>query len=215
MGGAPAAQPTPRRGLASRPDHASQELISEYQRIAGRHPDAIVKFTARSALPPSVTRVFRAGTKKALVELLGQVRFDGLTDLGNETAFRRWFEAELDRVALVILDRNPSQTRPGIHPGYKWGHSTKVLALFVRDVVLRSRYFDDASVTQMSPWLPCPIDGIVIRRLKELGERPAVSSIREIDSAEAFWRIQDRLGAAAAAAGVPRVWFDDVWGDRD
>jgi hypothetical protein len=25
---------------------------------------------------------------------------------------------------------------------------------------------------------------------------------------------QDRLGAVASAVGVPRVWFDDIWGDR-
>ena len=39
--------------------------------------------------------------------------------------------------------------------------------------------------------------------------------IREIDSARVFWGLQDRMGAAAAAANVPRVWFDDLWGDRE
>jgi len=54
-----------------------------------------------------------------------------------------------------------------------------------------------------------------MKRLRELGEKPAVFKISGIDSPERFWRIQDLLGAAAARVGVPRVWFDDNWGDRD
>jgi hypothetical protein len=140
---------------------------------------------------------------------------DELPGLPDEPAFRRWFEHQLDQVAAVILERNPRRTRPGIHPGYKWGHGTKVPALFVRDVVLCSRYFADAEVTGIEPWLCCPIDGIVIGHLRTLGARPGVVYIRDIDSARVFWALQDRLGSAAAEAGVPRIWFDDVWGDRD
>lgn len=205
------ARPTTRR--VSRPE--TSQLVDEFRRIGADHRSAILKFTARSALPPSVTRVFKAGTKDALVPLLGRLPMDELVGVPDEPAFRRWFEHQLEQVAAVILERNSLRTRPGIHPGYKWGHGTKVLALLVRDVVLRSRYFSDVEVTRIEPWLCCPIDGIVIGRLTTVGARPAVSQIRGIDSAGVFWALQDRLGSAAAEAGVPRVWFDDVWGDRD
>jgi hypothetical protein len=29
-----------------------------------------------------------------------------------------------------------------------------------------------------------------------------------------YFSIQDRLATAARDVGAPRVWFDDVWGDR-
>lgn len=193
----------------------TSQLVDEFRRIGSDHRSAVLKFTARSALPPSVTRVFKAGTKDALVALLGGLPMDEVLGLPDEPAFRRWFDHQLDQVAEVIRERNPPRSRPGIHPGYKWGHGTKVLALFVRDVVLRSRYFSDAEVMRIEPWLCCPIDGIVIRRLRTVGARSHVSQIRGIDSAGVFWALQDRLESAAAEAGVPRVWFDDVWGVRD
>jgi hypothetical protein len=39
--------------------------------------------------------------------------------------------------------------------------------------------------------------------------------IREIDTAKKFYDVQTALGAAAREAGVPRVWFDDNWSDRE
>ena len=175
----------------------------------------MLRMTARSALPASVTRVFQETTKRALVATLATMPVDELPAFDGEPPFRRWFERQLDVVADVILHLNPPDVRPGIHPGYKWGHGTKVLALYVRDVVLFSRYFSDTEVERISPWLYCPIDGIVLDRLRRLGERPGASLIREIATAGQYWRLQDRLGAAARLAGVPRVWLDDIWGDRE
>lgn len=56
------------------------------------------------------------------------------------------------------------------------------------------------------------MDGIVITTLRGAGFDPEVNLVREIDEA-GFWRIQDGLSEAAAASGVPRVWFDDVWSE--
>lgn len=190
-------------------------LEDEYRRIAVAHHAAIRIFTARSCIPASVTRVFNAGTKDSLVPLLARLPVDDLSDLDDEAAFRPWFTRQLDPVAGAILRLNPQESRPFIHPGYKWGHATKVLALFVRDLVLFSRYFTDEQVEKIAPLLYCPVDSIVIKRLRELGTPSGVYQISGIDSAQRFWHIQDLLGAAAATVGVPRVWFDDNWGDRD
>jgi hypothetical protein len=190
-------------------------LEGEYRRIASAHHRAIRLFTSRSCIPPSVTRVFTTGTKDTLVPLLARLPVDDLPELTDEAAFRPWFTRQLDPVARAIIRLNPPETRPGIHPGYKWGHATKVLALFVRDLVLFSRYFSDDEVEKIAPLLYCPVDSIVIKRLRELGEPSGVSQISGIDSPQRFWRIQDLLGQAAATVGVPRVWFDDNWGDRD
>ena len=163
---------------------------------------------------PSVTRVFGAHTKDALVELLQTVPIDDLLDIVDEATFAAWYERQLDRVAACVLKLNPPELRPSVHPGYHWGHAAKVLALYVRDVVLYSRYFTDQEVEQIAPLLYCPIDGVVLDQLRAAGVRPGVSRIREIDTREKFLALQDVL-QAAATVGVPRVWFDDVWGDRD
>jgi hypothetical protein len=191
------------------------DLEDEYRRIAKAHHAATRSFTARSCIPASVTRVFAAGTKAMLVPLLVRIPVDELPRLADQAAYRGWFTRQLDLVADGILRLNSPATRPGIHPGYKWGHATKALALYVRDLVLFSRYFTDADVERIAPWLYCPVDSVVMKRLRELGEKPGVYQISGIDTAESFWRIQDLLGDAAASAGVPRVWFDDNWGDRD
>jgi hypothetical protein len=190
-------------------------LDEEYRRIAAAHRAATRHFTARSCIPASVTRVFATGTKAALLPVLAKVPVDELPKLDGEAAFRAWFERQLGLVAATILRLNPPDIRPGIHPGYKWGHASKVLALYLRDLVLYSRYFPDADAQRIASWLYCPIDSIVMKRLRELGEKPGVFLIAGIDSPKKFWHVQDTLGAAAARAGVPRVWFDDNWGDRE
>lgn len=190
-------------------------LDSEYLRIATAHRAATRHFTARSCIPASVTRVFAKGTKDALLPVLVKIPVDELPGLESEAAFRPWFERELEVVVRAILRLNPPEIRPGIHPGYKWGHATKVLALYLRDLVLYSRCFADADAERIAFWLFCPVDSIVMKRMRELGERPGVYQISGIDSSRKFWHVQDTLGAAAARAGVPRVWFDDNWGDRE
>jgi len=40
------------------------------------------------------------------------------------------------------------------------------------------------------------------------------SKIKEIDSRAKFYEAQKQLSSAADTAGIPRVWFDDNWGDR-
>lgn len=190
-------------------------LDDEYRRIAAAHRAATRHFTARSCIPPSVTRVFAPGTKDVLLPVLAAIPVDELPALGGLAEFRAWFERQLDVVAAAILRLNPPAVRPGIHPGYKWGHASKVLALYLRDLVLYSRYFSDADVERVAPWLYCPVNSIVMKRMRELGERPGVFQISGIDSPSRFWHVLDTLGAAAARARVPRVWFDDNWGDRE
>lgn len=190
-------------------------LDDEYRRIAAAHRAATRRFTARSCIPASVTRVFAKGTKDALLPVLARVPVDELPGLSGEAEFRPWFTRQLEGVARTIRRLNPPDTRPGIHPGYKWGHSSKVLALYLRDLVLFSRYFPDAEAERIAFWLYCPVDGIVMKRMRELGENPGAYLISGIDTPAKFWHVQDTLGTAAARAGVPRVWFDDNWGDRD
>ena len=195
------------------PTRSRSGLTDEFARIRESHRLGIVRTVARMTLLPSVTRVFEKKTAKALTDLLLTLPVDELPKLTDQSGYRGWFEAALDPLAATILQFNPLEKRRSIHPGYKWGHGTKVLSLFVRNLVLCSRHFTEEEVSRIEPWLYCPIDGIVMKRLRRVGSDPGVRQINQIDQ-PAFWRIQDCLAVAAGTAGVPRVWFDDVWSEE-
>ena len=80
--------------------------------------------------------------------------------------------------------------------------------------MLYSRYFPDADVERIAFWLYCPVDSIVMKRMRELGERPGVYLISGIDSPKSSGTSRTR-SAPPRPVGVPRVWFDDNWGDRE
>jgi len=187
-------------------------LAEEVERIGRLHEKAVVRTVARGAVPSSVGRVFRPGTKDALVESLPTLRIRELVELRDASAYRAWFVRALDLVADTALKLNPKRLNDRIHPGYKWGHSSKVLSLFVRDLLLFSRFLPAEEAGRLEPWLYCPVDGIVIDRMRRLGFDPGVRFIREIDE-ENFWTIQARLGDGAASTGIARVWFDDIWSE--
>ena len=157
-------------------------------------------------------RVFAPDTKTQLLKGLESVVVDTLPALADETAFREWFVMELSLLARVLKRCNPHRT--SIYPGYKWGHATKVLAPYCRDMVLRTRYFTERDAQRLVPWLYVPLDGIVIHRIRGCGIVLPFRQIREIDTEQEFFNTQELLGSAAAQVGVPRALFDDVWMDR-
>ena len=187
-------------------------LRGEFVRIKRDHKPAMVQTAARAVLGSSVIRVFERETKIHLQRFLVQIPVDEVGRLANQQQYKQWFETHLETLAGEIKGRNPNNSR--IFPGYKWGHAAKVLNLFIRDVVLHTRYFPDGVVNRVSPWLYSPVDGIIIGRLQELGQKLPFSRIKEIDCSEKFYQVQDLLADAAKEADIPRVWFDDNWGDR-
>jgi hypothetical protein len=60
-----------------------------------------------------------------------------------------------------------------------------------------------------------PIDSQVIKKIRALGCTLPFNKIKDINTAEKFYSVQDLLGRAASAENIPRIWFDDVWADRD
>lgn len=186
-----------------------EALEKQYRRLKERHRRTLVRRAATVMLAPSVLRVFEPGTDHDIWPVLVRLRVDRLPTLAGQRGFRKWFDRALDRVASAIQVRNRRNSR--IHPGYKWGHGTKVLTLFLRELVMSSRYFTDAEAERIAPWLYTPLDRVALGRLRELGHPNAPHAIKDVASAETFHGIQDDLGEAAARVGVPRVWFDDVW----
>jgi hypothetical protein len=187
-------------------------IVTEFERIKREHRQALRQRGTRVILFPSVTRVFTSGTKGKLFPILVKIPLEEMPLLKNQREFRTWFEHWLEVLAEAIRRHNPNNRK--IHPGYKWGHAAKVLTLYMREMVLNCRYFSDEEVNRLAPLLYTPIDTIAIRRLAQLGHAPPFKAIREIDTPEKFYGVQEMLGNAAARVGVPRIWFDDNWGDR-
>jgi len=187
-------------------------LLEEYQRIKNCHKEAVQIRAARLVIGPSVGRVFVKGATKKIWPVLRDMNLGDLSEIQTQKQYKKWFESKLKVLADKIKKTNPHNTK--IYPGYKWGHATKIFCLFLNDMVVRRDYFDAMTAKRLIYFLYAPIDGIVIRRLTELGIRPGFSLIKEICNAKKFYAIQNILGEAAQKAKVPRIWFDDNWGDR-
>jgi hypothetical protein len=160
-------------------------------------------------------RVFRGGTRDLLVPGLRDLPVNRLPRLGSQEDYRVWYESSLEVVSSVLEHHNAEN--PRVNPGLKWGHATKILSIYVAGIVLWSRYFQDAEVRRLEPWLYCPIDSKVMERLEALGTVLGFSRIKDISSPDQFYYVQQALGKAASKVGVPRIWFDDNWalGDPD
>ncbi len=193
---------------------AMPRLEQEFHRIKNEHKKAILKTSARAVLGPSVIRVFREGTSVLLRPALENIPVDDLPTINSQEEYKVWFEPHLKKIAEQIKSNNPERHNPSIYPGYQWGHAAKVFNLFLREIVEYKRYFSDEEASRIRQWLYMPIDRIVIERLHKLGIRLSFKQIKGIDTAEKFYSTQKLLGDAAHTAGIPRIWFDDVWGDR-
>lgn len=187
-------------------------LDDEFRRIKAQHSEALRKTIARVVLGPSVMRVYAKGTRDALLPVLADLDVDGIAQFKNQEQFSEWFDEHVGRIAKIIDRHNPRNTR--IRPGLKWGHATKIMALYARDLVLSSRYFSDGDAAKISAFLHVPVDSIVIGRLRQLGVRQSFTKIKEIDTRQKFYGVQEALASAALTHNIPRVWFDDNWGDR-
>lgn len=184
-------------------------LEHEYRDLKGKHLRAMRRNAARAVLSPSVIRVFEPETSKDIVPVLSRIRIEKLLALADQEAYSVWFDEQVRKVANRLRRRNAHNAR--VNPGIQWGHATKIVSLFAREIVERSRAFSDRDASRMAHWLYVPVDSVVMGRLQKLGVRLEFTRIKEIDTRDKFYRVQNLLGQAAHAVGVPRVWFDDNW----
>jgi hypothetical protein len=191
----------------TRVDLITEELLRRHHRAheAQRH------WCARNATGPSVIRVFAKGTKTALMDALLRLPVHEIERLDGRAEFERWYEHQLRQVAGSIRKSNPDNQR--IRPGIKWGHAAKILSIYLRGLVLHSRYFPDRVVRRVRPWLFVPVDSYTIKNLRSCRVVPPFDRIKDIATREHFYFVQDLL-AKRCGRGVARIVFDDSWADR-
>ncbi|TKJ37969.1 hypothetical protein CEE37_13485 [candidate division LCP-89 bacterium B3_LCP] len=184
------------------------KLIEEFKEIKKEHRRLIIQKSALVVPGSSVIRVFEKETKDDIVSVLQKIPMDKLRNLDNETGFKSWFEEQLDKITRALKKRNRKNTR--VNPGIKWGHAAKILNLSLRDLVVDLRIFDTKTTKRLIPWLYCPIDGIIMRKIQGLGYSLPYKGIKNIDK-KFFYNIQNLLGEAAKQANFHRVYFDYNW----
>jgi hypothetical protein len=192
------------------PKGAYPKLVEKFKELSQRRKRAIQERQARLTLGPSVIRVFADKTSDMVRPLLERIELDDLTKLDGQAGYKQWFERNLHSIAKKVLVLNNKGDRPGIHPGYRWGHSSKILNSFMQGIVRQSRYFSDIKAKRIEPWLYVPLDSVVMSELRACGVSTP-KRIKEIRTATMFYDLQDKMEKAAKRVGAPRILFDDVW----
>ena len=145
--------------------HARQiRLVREFRRIKNNHRRAMKYWAAKATLTPSVIRVFSKKSREKILPHLVSINVSKLSGFQSQVQYDRWLMDRLSNLASLVRRLNPNN--PTINPGYKWGHAAKVLNIYVREILLHSRYFDPVVVERVSKWLHVPIDGRNIHRLE-------------------------------------------------
>lgn len=189
----------------------TEELVAKFQKLDRRKKDAVAERTAKVVLGPSVVRVFKSKTSEDLLKMLKSLDLDKLHSCTTQEQFDNFFFYALRKLDEAILEKNRNNSRVG--NGHKWGHAAKVLCLYLRDLVLYTRYFDDEDALRLQYFLYMPVDSVVMKHLRACGVRVSPQRIKEIDSEEEFRAIQTLFAEAAGQAHVPKILFDDVWGE--
>ena len=117
-------------------------LLEEYKRIGDHHAEAGRYYFARVVLGSSVIRVFQKYSKPVIMRALLRLDIRSLGGIRSQKAYIEVFEDQLESLAQAIRRSNRQNNR--VKPGLKWGHATKVLCLYHRDMVLHSRYFSQS-----------------------------------------------------------------------
>jgi hypothetical protein len=196
-------------------------LEEEFKRIKENHRKAIRTRVARVCFSGSTGRVFESRTSNKIEDrtstkikkVLLNIDIDHLLNIKSQEHFKRWFETNLDSVFNAIPEKTSHGNTISIG-ARRWGYATKILNLYLRDMFENCRYFTYEQAERVIKFLYVPFDRIVMGKLQDSGVPLPFSQINEIDTPEKFYSVQNLLEEGAQKAGVPRVWFDDNWGDR-
>lgn len=199
----------------------NEKLKKVFERIGKEktHSDSIRRRISKTALG-SLQRSFTSETNKKLKEhLYGKVEVKDLINYGSQEDYEKWFKKQLSDVAKLINKTSPESKKPYIYPGYQWGFAAKALSLYLRDIVEHSRYFDkkitETERKRIRDWLYTPLDNTVLECIRKLGIKRFPRKIKDIQFEKQFFDIQNTLEKTAQTAGVPKVWFDDIWANPD
>jgi len=184
-------------------------LENAFREIDRKHEDALKKREATVCVGASTIRVFKPNVKNEIKKVLYKIDISRLKNI-SEKNFHNWFEKNLEKVVKKI-PRETSKRKKISDGGRKWGYAAKILNLYLRGIVLCSRYFTDKQVKKIEKLLYVPIDSKIISAIKEHINLD-FNKIKEVDKKK-FYKVQNALGEAAFEANAPRIWFDDKWVD--
>ncbi|MGA2150769.1 MAG: hypothetical protein ABSG44_09825 [Thermodesulfobacteriota bacterium] len=189
--------------------YTSKNLVELFGEVKNQQKYAAIRRTGLVTLDASLIRVFEEKTKDDILSVLVSVPIEDLRKISNESEFKTFYKQQLDRIENAVLRKNARNEKLG--KGLKWGHCTKILSIFVREIVLRSRICSNKEVKRLVPLLYVPLDSKVLGKLRGCGLSEVPNRIKDLSTAKQFWNLQELVRKAAKQAGTSAIYLDDVW----
>lgn len=198
-------------------------LEKKFRELKQKDPKSlIIGHVARVCFSGSTVRGLRRpdNNKKKTIsskirKALKGIEVNQLPKIKTQEKFKEWFEKQLEKVFVVIPCRTSGKKSQELsEDARRWGYAAKILCLFLKEVVEHRRYFTSEDAEKARRWLYCPIDSIVMSKLRECNVSLPFSQIKGIDK-DKFYNVQKQLGNAAKNEGVSRILFDYVWSERE
>jgi len=188
-------------------------LLKKYDTIKKEHSNIVMQKTAIIALGPSIIRMFKKKTKDNIVKVLQDISIDDVNKaLRSKKLFKKWFielSLEVNKVLKSHKDMDQGSKR--------WAHATKITSLYLRDLLYRcSEKLTEKEYKHAEEMLYVPLDKIVLNSLSKSCNKcdcraKFPKNMSELKTEGQFFYIQDYLHRHASKAGVPAIWYDDVW----
>lgn len=168
---------------------------------------------AKIILGSSVIRVFRAGTKLRLLSYLITFDVDSVANVLSQEDFNQWHMHNVNNVFQVITEDGNYENIP--EEGLRWGHSTKILNLFLGHLIFYSNYFQDfLNVEEAKKFLHVPLDSKAFEVLRDNDVEDVPTRIKWLTS-ESYYRLQNEIRNAAAEYDLPPIYFDEyAWANE-
>jgi hypothetical protein len=162
---------------------------------------------AKIILGSSVIRVFVKGSKTTLLTCLSTMDLKPLQKIQTQKEFDNWHLRQVDIIYRLL--KNKKNVKRLSTDGLKWGHSSKVINLFIGHLVFYSSYFNASKrLEKLKFFLHVPLDKKVFDALR-LCNIPHVPSSIKLLTKKIYYELQHVIYEEAHKNKLPALYFDE------
>lgn len=175
---------------------------------SNNYKKAVKTRAIKIVLGSSVIRVFKKGSKKQLTVCLLDINVDDLGKIKSQEMYDKWHLVQINKIFSCLKKENANLVKL-TEEGLKWGHSTKILNLFIGHLAMMSPYYSNArECYKVQFFLHVPLDSKVFEALRICKIEDVPKNIKSI-SAKSYKIIQITLRKAALEHKIPALYFDE------
>lgn len=175
--------------------------ISIYRKLTKQRVGKII-------LGSSVIRVFVKGTRDALLSCLDKIPAENVIYLQTQKEYDQWHYRQVKKVYTCLRQQRGNVSRIGNNAGLEYGHSTKIVNLFMGHLVFYSPYFKKKDIKTISSFLHVPLDKKVFDALRACNMQAVPRSIKKVDK-KTYYKIQGEIRESAKNYNLPPLYFDE------